>query len=243
MEREAAAKPGYRYSLDPFLLVDFAAADKGRRWVDLGTGAGVMPVLLAAEERLRRIVGIEVQATLAHKAQRLVTEAGATQQVEILHGDLRDCRSRLPAASCDVVLANPPYRRSGSGRLAPDGERAAARHELHGGLADFVEAARYLLKPGGRCFLVYLPERLAELLTLLTAARLEPKRLRLVHGRADTAASMLLVEARRNGRPGLLVERPLLVYDGPDYSSETAALLERWRRHLPAGADCQVLAS
>lgn len=236
MAAASARRPGYRYSLDPFLLVDFAAGDRGERWVDLGCGAGVMAVLLAGAEHRRRVVGIEVQATLAAKAQHLVAAAALTARVEILRGDLRDCRGLLAGEGCEALVANPPYRKPGHGRIAPDDERAAARHELHGGLTDFVAAARYLLQPGGRCYLVHLPERLPELLTLLAAAGLEPKRLRCVHGRAGTEARMVLVEARRGGRSGLRVEAPLTIYDGRAYTPEVAALFQRWRGLLPASA-------
>lgn len=229
-------KLGYRYSLDPFLLVDFAHRDKGCCWVDLGVGEGVMPVLLAGAQPSRKVTGIEVQGSLADKALRLVERAGLMGQIEIVHGDLRHIRELFPAARYDAVLTNPPYRRTGTGRIAPDGERAAARHELHGGLADFVAAAAYLLKPGGRCYLIYLPERLVELLTLLAAAGLEPKRLRCVHGRAGTEARMVLVEACRGGRTGLRVEPPLTVFAETGYTAEVAELFQRWRELLPASA-------
>jgi len=204
-------RSGYRYSLDPFLLADFAAAEKGPSIVDLGTGSGILPLLLARHTPARRIVGIEIQGGLAEQARQAVIKAGEQERITIVQADLRTCRELFPPESFDAVVSNPPFRQLGRGRIAPDGERAAARHELHGGLVDFVAAARYLLKQRGRCYLVYLPERLAELLALLREARLEPKRLRCVHGHAGAQASMVLVEARCNGRPGLTVEKPLYV--------------------------------
>ncbi|OGR33779.1 MAG: hypothetical protein A2005_09715 [Desulfuromonadales bacterium GWC2_61_20] len=215
---------GYRYSLDPFLLVGFAAAESGRRLVDLGCGSGVVPLLLAARRPQALVSGIELQPRLAELARSNVAASGVADRVEIIAGDLRQIGPLLPPAECDAVLANPPYRRVGSGRLAPDGERAAARHELNGTLADFVAAAVYLLKAGGRFYLVHLPERLSEVLTLLQTAGLAPKRLRCVHPQPGAAACLVLVEGRKGGRPGLVVETPLLVRDGGGYSPEMAAL-------------------
>lgn len=223
----AIARPtsGYHYSLDPFLLADFTAAENGPSIVDLGTGAGILPQLLARRTTASRIVGIEIQAGLAERARKAVVDAGQEQRIEIVHADLRAYRSLLAPESFDALVSNPPYRQPGRGRIAPDSERAAARHELHGTLADFIAAARYLLKQGGRCYLVYLPERLAELLALLRESRLEPKRLRCVHGKVGGVATMVLIEARRNGRPGLMVEAPLYVFDGDEYTPEAAAIL------------------
>lgn len=216
---------GYRHSLDPILLADFAAAEKGSSIADLGTGAGILPLLLAQSTSASRIVGIEIQDGLAARARQAVAAAGHEQRIAIVQTDLRACRSLFSPESFDAVISNPPFRQPGRGRIASDVERAAARHEMHGTLADFIAAARYLLKQGGRCYMVYLPERLAELLGLLREARLEPKRLRCVHGKVGGAATMVLVEARRNGRPGLMVEAPLFVFDGPEYTLEAAAIL------------------
>lgn len=212
----APAQPedGYRYSLDPFLLVDFAALPADGRIADLGTGVGIIPLLLAERGAGEAgIVGIERQPRLAALARANVTERGLARRIEIVHGDLRDVKRHFAAQQFDAVFANPPFRVAGSGRLAPHDERAAARHELHGSLLDFVEVGRYLLKNGGRLFMVHLPERLAELLALLREKRLEPKRLTMVHHRVDAPGRLVLVEGRRAARPGLTVTPPLLVAD------------------------------
>lgn len=215
---------GYRYSLDPFLLVRFAAAEGGLNLVDLGCGSGILPLLLVARRPAAQIWGVEIQPRLAALARANVAASGVAERVAIVEGDLRQIAALLPGGVHDAVLANPPYRRVGSGRLAPDAERAAARHEINGTLADFVAAASYLLKAGGRCYLVHLPERLPEVLTLLAVAGVEPKRLRCVHPQVGEAACLVLVEGHKGGRAGLVVEAPLLVRDGADYSPEMAAL-------------------
>jgi tRNA1Val (adenine37-N6)-methyltransferase len=216
-------KAGYRFSLDPVLLCAFARIGAGETVVDLGTGSGVIPLLLAQRSEAAHITGVEIQPELADRARRSLILNGLQERVTIVERDLRELRELrdcLEPQSCDVVLSNPPYRRSGTGRTAPEAERAAARHELAGGLDDFLAAAAYLLGQGGRFYIIYLAERLAELLTAMGAQRLEPKRLRCVHSRRGEPARMVLVEGRRNGRPGMLVEAPLYVYDGENYTAE-----------------------
>jgi len=211
---------GYRYSLDPFLLAGFCPLPGVRSAVDLGTGAGILPLLIASRSPETAIVGIELQPELARLAGANVAARGLAERVRIIEGDIRAVRSRLPAQSCDLVVSNPPYRKVGSGRQAPDRQRAAARHEQAGGLPEFTAAAAYLLRQGGRFCLIYLAERLAELLAELRGAGIEPKRLRLVHSRPGDEARLVLVEARRGGRSGLKVEPPLYIYAGSDYSAE-----------------------
>jgi len=225
------ARDGYRYSLDPLLLCAFATIPANARVADLGTGSGVMPLLLAQQGQGREFVGIELQPELAARAAASVRLNGLEERVRIVCADLRALPAEL-AGGFDVVLANPPYRRAASGRVAPGAERAAARHELAGGLADFLRAAAWLLRPRGRCNVVHLAERLAELLAEMRAYRLEPKRLRLVHARAEAAAKLVLVEGRKDARPGLTVAAPLIVYgagEGRDYSGEMRAIFKSVR--------------
>jgi tRNA1Val (adenine37-N6)-methyltransferase len=215
---------GYRFSLDPLLLAGFARVRPGEAVADLGTGSGVIPLLLAARSGGARIVGVELQPALADRARRSVALNGLEGRIKIVEADLRDLRGRLEPQSFAAVLANPPYRRVGSGRKAPVAERAAARHELAGGLEDFLRAAAYLLGTGGRFYVVYLAERLAELLTAMRASRLEPKRLRCVHSRGGEPARLVLIEGRKDGRGGLTVESPLFMYEGEGYSAEVLGL-------------------
>ena len=218
------AKKGYRFSLDPLLLCGFARVGEGEAVADLGTGAGVIPLVLARTTAAGRLVGIEIQPGLAERAWRSAALNDLAQRVEILQADLRELGALLPPHSFDVVLTNPPFRRGGTGRLAPEAERAAARHELAGGLEAFLAAAVRLLRNGGRFYIVYLAERLAELLAAMRALRLEPKRLRCVHSRVGEGAQMVLVEGRKGGGEGLVIAPPLHVYEGEAYSAEVLAL-------------------
>ncbi len=214
------ARDGYRFSLDPVLLCGFARISAGDTVVDLGSGSGVIPLLLARQSAAGKIIGVERQPAAAERSRRSVRFNGLDGQISIVQQDLRQLREVLAAESAQVVISNPPFRRPGSGRLSPCSERAQARHEVAGSLADFVAAAAWLLGTGGRFYMVYLAERLAELLELLRQAGLEPKRLRCIHSRIGENARMVLVESRRGGQPGLSVEAPLTIYEGNCYSAE-----------------------
>jgi len=217
-------KQGFRFSLDPFLLCGFSGFRDAQTIYDLGCGNGVIPLLAAGRSLAGRVVGIERQPQMVERARRSVALNEMNSRVTILEGDLREIRQLSPGQEADLVLANPPFRVPGNGRISTHDERAAARHELAGGLADFLQAAHYLLRRGGRCCLVFLPERLPELLMLMQKYHLEPKRMRLVHHRVGEEARLILVEGFKNGRPGLVVEPPLVLYVAEqELSREVAA--------------------
>lgn len=217
-------KDGYRFSLDPVLLSAFAQIRSEGTVCDLGCGCGVIPLILARTSRAKRIVGIEIQSELAERAKRSVTLNDLQDRIEVFHQDLRNVKEVLSAESCQVVLANPPYRRAQSGRLAPGDERARARHELQGGLEDFLSCSAYLLGTGGLFYMVHLAERLTDVLAGMRQAGLEPKRLRCVHSRYGERACLVLVEGRRGGAAGMVVDAPLYVYEGDGYSAEVLAM-------------------
>jgi tRNA1Val (adenine37-N6)-methyltransferase len=217
-------KDGYRFSLDPLLLCAFARIQPDETVCDLGCGSGVIPLMLARTTGARRIVGIEIQPELADRARRSVLLNDLQDRVEVLHQDLRSAREVLAPESCQVVLANPPYRRPHSGRLAPGEERARARHELHGGLEDFLSCSAYLLGTGGRFYMVHLAERLAELLAGMRQVGLEPKRLRCVHSRPGEPACLVLAEGRRGAAAGMAVEAPLFIHGEDGYSAEVLSM-------------------
>jgi tRNA1Val (adenine37-N6)-methyltransferase len=222
------AEEGYRFSLDPVLLARFVRVRRWAQVVDLGTGCGILPLLLAGISEARQLVGLEFQESLFQRAQRNVEYNRLGQRVRMVQGDVRRIRELFPAGMADLVVSNPPFRVPGSGRIAPDDERAVARHELFGGLGDFVAAASWLLKNGGSFAMIHLAERLPEILTGMHSVALEPKRMRLVHPRAGEEARLVLIEAVRSARPGLRVEKPLYIYGSTencrDYSAEVLAM-------------------
>ncbi len=224
------AAQGYRYSLDPILLANFVVLRSGAQVVDLGTGCGIIPLVLARLNENSSLIGIERQGLLAERAVRNVELNGLSDRITILSEDIRQIEELLPTKSVDVVISNPPYRRPGTGHVASNDERAAARHELAGGLNEFTAAAKWLLKNGGSFAVIYLAERLPELMAAMDGAGIEPKRLRMIHSRRGDAAKLLMLEGRKGGRPGLVVEEPLFVYregTGRDYSDEVLAMYNK----------------
>ncbi|MBM4296519.1 MAG: tRNA1(Val) (adenine(37)-N6)-methyltransferase [Deltaproteobacteria bacterium] len=220
------SRTGYRFSLDALLLAHFASFKHRDRVIDLGTGCGVIALILARSHPEISILGVEHQSALAGRAARNVTVNRFQSRVAIRRGDLRDAATIGPAESFDGAVCNPPYRRPTAGRISANDERKIARHEIHGGLDDFVNAAAYLLRVKGRLAVVYWAERAVDLLSTLRRAGLEPKRLRMVHSFKDSEASLILVEAVKQGRSGVKILPPLIVYrEGKQYSDEVAALI------------------
>ena len=217
------------FSLDAVLLAHFATVRRGDRVVDLGTGTGIIPLLLTTREEQKEIVGVEIQPEVADRARRSVMRNGLSQRVRIVEGDLREVNTLLPGFRAELVTSNPPYLPIGTGETSPREEVAMARHEVCCNLLDVVRAAAYLLGSAGRFAMVHRPNRLVEILSTMSSERLEPKRLRLVHPRVGKEANMVLVEGIKDARQGLQVLPPLFVYDGEGYSSELRAIYGRQR--------------
>jgi len=217
---------GYRFSLDPLLLCDFAGAGEGGRVIDLGTGTGVIPLLMARRCPSSRIVGVGVQEGMAALAVRNVAVNVRADRVEIICDDILSIRKRFPASSFDLVIANPPYRKQGTGRISPKAGRDRARHETSATLADFLETAKYLVSPTGTVAFIYHPVRLVEFCTAAAALKLALLRLRMVHGNAGAAGRMVLLELVKGRRGDLELLPPLFVYgaDG-EYSEEMQRIL------------------
>ncbi|MEJ2660012.1 MAG: tRNA1(Val) (adenine(37)-N6)-methyltransferase [Desulfobacteraceae bacterium] len=206
---------GYRYSLDAVLLAALPNLKPGQSLLDLGTGCGIIPLILAFRNREARISGVEVQSELARLAAINVENNGLQDRVRIIHADLRHLTPEMVSGPVDWIVSNPPYRRAVSGRVNPDTQRALARHEIKVNLHQLVSTARRLLKTGGRFAIIYPSERAVDLFSEMRPAGLEPKWLQCVHSQADGDAKLVLVQAVMGGKPGLKIERPLVVY-GPD---------------------------
>ncbi len=215
------SKDGYRFSMDPVLLSDFISMRSARRILDLGAGSGVLGLMLAARYPKSHLTMVELQAGLHALCGRNITLNAMAARAEAIKADLAALPSEY-AGAFDLVVSNPPFRRPATGLLSEGEERMVARHELRMDLNGLVASAARALKERGRFALVYHPARLAELLSAMAAASLEPKCIRFVHGRLDSEARIVLVEAVKGGRQGgLKVLPPLVVYgDGGGYSDE-----------------------
>ena len=206
---------GYRFSIDAVLLSQFVKLRRNEKVVDLGTGCGILPLLLSHTTKAVSFVGVEVQKGLADLATRNVRLNQLESRIAILHQDFRSLQKTFPPGAFDVVLSNPPYRRHLSGRTNPSGEKAIARHEIKGTLDDLISIASYLLPPKGRCYLIYPATRAVDLFATLRGRNVEPKRVRWVHPYADEEAHLILVEALKTSGVELKTLPPLTLHEKP----------------------------
>ena len=210
--RIAQPGSGYRYSIDAVLLAALPRLKAGQSLLDLGTGCGIIPLILAFRNKEVRITGVEVQPELAQLAEMNVLNNGLEDRVRILHEDLRRLSPDMIGGPVDWIVSNPPYRRAVSGRINPDTQRALARHEIKVNLHQLIGTAKRLLKTGGRFAIIYPSERTVDLFSEMRLAGLEPKWLQCVHSQADGDAKLILVQAVMGGKAGLKIGRPLVVY-------------------------------
>lgn len=207
-------KRGYRFSVDTLLLSQFIKIRKDEKAIDLGTGCGILPLLLSQTTKAHSFVAVEIQEGLAAIAQKNVWLNHLVDRVSILFKDFRELKGMLPPSSFDVVFSNPPYRKYRTGRVNPTLEKAIARHEIQGTLEDLISIASYLLSLKGRCYLIYPASRLVDLLFHLRVQRLEPKRLQLVYPRFNETAKFVLLESVKASGVELKIMEPLILH-GP----------------------------
>jgi tRNA1Val (adenine37-N6)-methyltransferase len=218
---------GYRFSVDPLLLCAFAGGAEALAVADLGTGCGVIPLVMARRLQQARIVGVEFQPDMAETARRNVLDNGLEERVSILETDILLVRGELPRAAFDLVLANPPYRRRGSGRQSPTAGRDLARHESSATMEDFLDVAKYLVRPGGRVAFVFLASRLGEFMAAATGLKMVPLRLQFVHGAPGMEAKVFLCELTVGRGGSLAVLPPLVLRDEQrHYTPRAIAVME-----------------
>ena len=211
------------FGMDAVLLSGFVSIKDGARVLDMGTGTGILPLLLSAKTKASKLTGLEIQTESADMARRSVEYNRAVLQarVEIVEGDIKEAGEIFGPASFDAVTCNPPYMKKGNGLVNPDEALAIARHELKCTFDDVARESAKVLAPGGRLFLVHKPERLSELLCTLTKYKLEPKRVRVVYPYADKEPEMVLIEAVKGGKSGMKLEKPLIIFErNGEYTEE-----------------------
>ncbi|MGI6621727.1 MAG: tRNA1(Val) (adenine(37)-N6)-methyltransferase [Clostridiaceae bacterium] len=214
-------KDSFRFGMDAVLLSSFVTAKKNHSVLDLGTGTGIIPILLSAKTEVRKITGLEIQSEIADMAQRSVDGNNLGSLIDIVKGDIRQAISIFGRGSYDVVVTNPPYISNGSGLVNPVDTKAISRHEIYCTLDDILKISAALLKPKGEFFMVHRPERLTDILEGMRKVNLEPKILRLVCARAGKEPSLILVKGLKNGNPGIKILPVLFIYDeNGDYTKE-----------------------
>ncbi len=203
----------FRFGTDAVLLADFAAPRRHDRVCDLGTGTGIIPLLLYARENTISADAVEIQPDMADMAARSMAMNGLNEKIRVLSGDLRSIRTLLPHARYDLVTCNPPYGKAGGTLLNPDASKRLARHEESCAIEDVACAAAWLLQNGGRLCCVFPAARMIELSDAMRKYRMAPKRIRMVHSRVEKAAHLCLMEGMLDARPGLIIEPSLVIYD------------------------------
>lgn len=219
-------KKGYRYTIDSVMLAGFVGAKGTDRILELGAGSAVISLLLAHRHRGLKVTAVEIQADLADMARRSVSLNRLDDRVTILQEDVRKAAGSLEAQAWDVAVFNPPYRKVGSGRVNPQAQKALARHEIAGSVADFLRTASHALKPKGRACLIYPCSRMVEAVHRMRVLKLEPKRLRMVHSKPGSRGEFVLVEGVKGGGEELGVLAPLYIYkEEGGYSDELEIML------------------
>lgn len=230
-------KKGYRFSIDSLLLAHFVSLKKRTKFMDIGCGGGVILLILARRFPGAGGVGLEIQENLTELARRNSRVNNLESRIDIVQGDARHIKNIFQEHSFDATIFNPPYRKLHSGRINPQEEKAIARHEVKGSLKDFLNAAKYLLKPTGKVFTIYPAKRMVELIYLFRLNGIEPKRMKLVYSDTTSDAEFILVEGRKDSREEMRIESPLFIYNqSRKYSQEMCGIFNELSR-FPTDGD------
>lgn len=211
---------GFRFGMDAVLLSDFAKVGKKDKVLDMGTGTGILPILMEARTEGGHFTGLEIQEEFASMAGRSVTLNGQEDRIEIVCGDIKKASSLFGLDKFDVVVSNPPYMVADHGLKNPDMKKAIARHEVMCDLSDLLRETKKVLKNKGRFFMVHRTYRMAEIMHLMVEYGLEPKRIRFVHPFVNKEPNIVLIEALKGGNSRVKIEPPLIVYEKPGVYSE-----------------------
>lgn len=202
------------FGMDAVLLSDFAKVRTGEKVLDLGTGTGILPMLLAGKTKGQHFTGLEIQPESAEMARRSVAYNHLEEKIEIVTGDIKEAGRLFQPAFFDVITVNPPYMADQCGIQNPQDAKAIARHEILCNLEDIFRESKKLLPEGkGRFYMVHRPVRLAEILLKMSQSHIEPKRIQLVHPYVDKEPVMVLIEGRSGARPGVRIEPPLILHE------------------------------
>lgn len=214
-------KEKFCFGMDAVLLAGFADIKPTDHVLDIGTGTGIIPLLLEARDKGQSFVAIDIQLESVDMARRSVALNHLEDKIKVFQGDIKEATQLFPLSSFDVVVTNPPYMASHAGLKNPDSAKAIARHELYASLDQWIEAASRLVKVGGKLCMVHRPHRLNDITKSLEAHRMSIKRMKMVHPYMDKEANMVLIEAVRHGKSFLTVEKPLIVYQAENvYTQE-----------------------
>lgn len=208
------------FGMDAVLLSGFAKVKEGETALDLGTGTGIIPILLEAKTKGKHFSALEIQEESVRMAERSVAYNKLQDKIDIIAGDIKEASKIFGLSSFEVVTVNPPYMNDLHGLKNPDMPKAIARHEILCNLEDVIRESSKVLKVNGRLYMVHRPFRLAEIIVMLKAYHLEPKQMRFVHPYVNKEPNMVLIEAVKGGRPMVKIAPPLIVYSEKDVYTE-----------------------
>ena len=203
------------FGVDAVFLSDFARVKPGETVLDMGTGNGIIPLLLSAKTQGRKFTGLEIQQDTAEMARRSVLHNHLEDRIEIVTGDIKEAAEIFKSAFFDVITINPPYMLADHGLRNPDSARAVARHEVLCSLDDILRESMRLLQDKGRFYMIHRPFRLTEIMIKMNHYKIEPKRIQYIYPHIDREPAMMLIEGVRGAKPRVTVEPPIIIYDRP----------------------------
>jgi len=207
-------KEGFCFGIDSVLLSDFAKNIKNNSLVlDLGTGTGIIPILLCGKTNLKKVIGIEVQEKIAEMAKRSIKLNNLEDRFQVINENILNLKNIYQNQTFDVVVTNPPYKKKNSGIINENHEKLISRHEIEANLEDFIKVSKDLLKDKGEFYMVHRPERLVDILSIMRKEKLEPKVLRMVYSNKNKEPKLVLIKGIKNAKPFLKVEKNLYIYD------------------------------
>ena len=207
-------KEGFCFGIDSVLLSDFAKNIKNNSLVlDLGTGTGIIPILLCGKTNLKKVIGVEVQEKIAEMAKRSIKLNNLEARFQVINENILNLKNIYQNQTFDVVVTNPPYKKKNSGIINENKEKLISRHEIEADLADFIKVSKDLLKDKGEFYMVHRPERLVDILSIMRKEKLEPKVLRMVYSNKNKEPKLVLIKGIKNAKPFLKVEKNLYIYD------------------------------
>lgn len=231
-------KNGFCFGIDSVLLSDFAKEIKnGAKCVDLGTGTGILGILLCAKTNLSQIIGIEIQEEVAEMANRSIILNNLENKFKIININLKEIKNNkinyLEKNSFDYIITNPPYKKLNTGKINENKKKLISRHEITANLDDFIEVANYLLKDKGTIFMVHRPERLADIIEKMRKEKIEPKEIKFVYPKVNEEPNLILIKGVKNAKPFLKINKPLYIYneDG-SYTNEILKIYNKKREDL-----------